>query len=514
MCADMTRTGPGKERLPPLTATVSRDKIHKCSRVRTRRVSLEGGKHRCAANHSEALLSSDPRTEVGSSSDGPKQTSQPSGEPVVAKEQRTSILKKGNSFCNGTTWKASVNPHISSSAFQLPSTLIAPALSKVALSNKQRREILYEDMNRPDLFNGVWPIDQEAGLARCVNVIFENMNKSNDTRGLSYGHLRWTLFNLHRGAECSLLYERLKASLHFGCLSWPKHLPDESLKSDIGIRQEFIGLWSANYSLDMLSAAAEVVVGRETLVDLPFPKSKHQTDNAGTQKVCKKGLEAFLDLYLLRNEDVPDAERSSPAWCWRYTMLRSMMVIYILDKAKQMNIIATNLYQSSSTIKSSLLFLRKLTASIHPSVGDIYRLLRPLGYHVHHIQYPLSEFSYSIENLAIDFRDGVRLARLVELLLYSLGSREYATRTMPTIVLEAGQSWFLSQHLNFPCAAKAQKIGNVQVALGALRASDGVDQIAGDLKAEDIVDGHREKTLTLLWALLGPAGLKTLQIPM
>ena len=514
MCADIIESGLGKEIVHPLTAAVSCDKIHECSRVRTRKFSLKGGKTRCAANRSEALLSSDLRSEVGSGSDGSKEVPQPSGEPVVAEGQQNSILKKRTLLCNGTTWEASVNPHIGSSVFQLPSKLISPASSKVALSNKQRREISYEDMKRPVSLEGVWPIDQEARLSRCVNGIFENICKDDDSRELNYGHLRLKLFNLHRRAECSLLYERLKASLQFGCLSRPKHLSNESLKSDIGIRQEFVGLWAASYSLDVLSAAAEVVVGRENLVDLPFPKSKRQSDDAGTQNVCKKGLEAFLDQYLIRNEDVPDAERSSPGWCWRYTMLRSMMVIYILDKAKQMNIIATNLYQSSSTIKSSLLFLRKLTASIHPTAGDIYRLLRPLGYHIHHIQHPLSEFSCSVENLAIDFRDGMRLARLVEMLLCSLGSPDYVTRTMPTIVLEAGQSCFLSQHLKFPCTVRAQKIGNVQVALDALRAVDGVDQIVGDLKAEDIVDGHRERTMTLLWALLGPAGFKTLQIPM
>ena len=509
MCADITRSGPGKKILHPLTAPMSCDKIHRCSQVRAGKVSLKGGKPRCATNRSEALLSSDPRSEVGSSSDRPKEAPQPSGEPAVAEGQQISILKERDYFCNGNTSDASVNAHIGSSVFQLPIPLISPAPSKVALSDKQSRKLSYEDMKRPDSLNGVLPIDQEAGLARCVNRIFENMYKDDDTSELGYGHLRWTLFNLHRRAECSLLYERLKASLQFGCLSRPKHLPNESLKSDIGIRQEFIGLWVANYSLGLLSAAVEVVVGHKTLVDLPFPQSKRQSDDACTQNVCKKGLEAFLDQYLIRNEDVPDTERSSPGWCWRYTMLRSMMVIYILDKAKQMNIVATNLYQSSSTVKSSLLFLRKLTASIHPTVGDIYRLLRPLGYHIQHIQHPLSEFSYGVENLAIDFRDGVRLSRLVEHLLCSLGPPNYATRTMPTIVLEAGQSCFLSQHLIFPCAVRAQKIGNVQVALDALRALDGVDQIVGDLKAEDIVDGHRERTMTLLRALLGFSGFKS-----
>ena len=306
------RSGPGKKFLPPLTAGVSCDKSDRCSRVRARKVSLKGGKPRCVANRSEALLSSDPRSEVDSSSDGPKEAPQPSGEPVVAEGQLNSILKERNCLCSGTTWEASVNPNMGSSVLQPPATLISPTPSKVVLSEKQRRELLYEDMKRPDSLHGVWPIDQEAGLARCINGIFENVYKDNDTKRLSYGHLRWTLFNLHRRAECSLIYERLNASLQFGCLSRPKHLPDEFLKSDIGKRQKFIGLWAASYSLDVLSAAAEVVVGRETLVDLPFSKSKRQSDDAGTQNVCKKGLEAFLDQYLIRNEDVPDAERSSP----------------------------------------------------------------------------------------------------------------------------------------------------------------------------------------------------------
>ena len=282
MCADITRSGPGKEVLHPLTAAVSCDKIHKCSRIRTRRVSFKGGKPRRAANRSEALLSLEPRSEVGSIRDGPKEAPQPSGEPGVAEGQQNSILKERIILCNSKAWEASVNPHIDSSVFQLPSTLLSPAPSKAALSNKQRREISYKDMKRPDSLNDVWPVDQEASLARCVNGIFEKMYKYDDTRESSYGHLRWTLIVLYRRAECSLLYERLKASLKFGSLSRPKHLPDESLKSDIGKSQGFIDLWAANYSLDVLSAAAEVVVGRESLVDLPFTKSKRQSDGART----------------------------------------------------------------------------------------------------------------------------------------------------------------------------------------------------------------------------------------
>lgn len=39
-------------------------------------------------------------------------------------------------------------------------------------------------------------------------------------------------------------------------------------------------------------------------------------------------------------------------------------------------------------------------------------------YNVCHVQIPLREYDYKINNVATDLRDGVRLTRLVELLLY------------------------------------------------------------------------------------------------
>lgn len=521
MCADIAGNGPGKENLLPLTAAMSRDKIQKGSQIRARRVSLFEGASRCAAYRSDALPFSDPSqaareqsqstAEVGFSNDQPKKATRPFRKLEIVKEQRKSTINKRNILHYGTTWKASADPHINNSASQPPPTLIASVLPKVASSTEQKYPIMHEDVERPKILEDTWLTDQEAILAQCVNGLFETINNRDH---MSHGHQRRTLLKLYQGVECSLLHGRLKASLLYGCLGRPKDsFNASSLKSDVGICRSFISLWARNYSLDMLSAAAEVVVGREALVDSRCPKSAH------TQKNCKKSLEAFLDSYLLRNEDAPDAEQSSPAWCWRRTMLRSMMVIYLLDKAKQMNIISTNLYQASSTIKSSLAFLRELIALIHPSAGNICRLLKSLDYHVHHTQYPLSEFSYNIENLATDLRDGVRLTRLVELLLYPLGSRttleEKVTIAMPkgevlTTMLEEGQSLVLSQHLKYPCTARAQRIYNVHIALGALRAVHEVGQIAEDLSAEEIVDGHREKTLTLLWALLGNYGLDSL----
>lgn len=47
--------------------------------------------------------------------------------------------------------------------------------------------------------------------------------------------------------------------------------------------------------------------------------------------------------------------------------------------------------------------------------GDIIRHLLFMGYSVLHIQAPLDEYDFTVNNLAVDLRDGVRLCRLVDL---------------------------------------------------------------------------------------------------
>lgn len=140
------------------------------------------------------------------------------------------------------------------------------------------------------------------------------------------------------------------------------------------------------------------------------------------------------------------------------------------------------------------------------------RSLSRLEYHLYHYQSPLSEYQYKIENLATDLRDGIKLVRLAEILLYPPESLtqldDSITVALPTgevltTMIEKKQSWVLSQHLKVPCIARTQKLYNVQIALSALRGVSGMGRIVDGLKAEDIVDGHRERTVTLLWGLVG-----------
>lgn len=95
-------------------------------------------------------------------------------------------------------------------------------------------------------------------------------------------------------------------------------------------------------------------------------------------------------------------------------------------------------------------------------------------------QYPLDRFHYRIANMATDFRDGVRLTKLIELL--------------------SGNDCF-TRLLHWPVKDGAQRIYNLNIALNAA-GSEGVQLTTDDggiVQAKDIEMGNRDKTLNLLW---------------
>lgn len=112
-----------------------------------------------------------------------------------------------------------------------------------------------------------------------------------------------------------------------------------------------------------------------------------------------------------------------------------------------------------------------------------------------YVQHSLEEYSYTVENIAVDMRDGVRLVRLAELLLY------------PTEAQTSKQTgaWPLSKELRFPATSRAHKLKNVAIALEALEDAGGNEN---QVKPEDIVDGYREGTIGLLWGIVGRWGLE------
>lgn len=408
--------------------------------------------------------------------------------------------------------------------------------------HREKYPVLTEDLVRPELYEDHWLANQEVAITQLLNSMFDSTSAHPNSEQSS-DDLRKDLLALYQEPSIPSLHKRMQASLQFGALSIPKDLLAQTLrlKDDVGMRKKFLNLWVKTYDLAALRAAAETVVGRRITVPCRLSSGSTSSDDGSRQfRAERRAIEAFLDTFLIRNEDAVRAKSGggsiasiargelqgedfgSQGWSWRRTFLRSMMLVLLLDQSKAADILPGCLFQTSSPYKSSVDVLHHLANMLLPSAGDITRPLHHLNYKVEHVQYPLQEYTYHIENMAIDLRDGVILTRLVELLLFPSSTTakqgNTVTVTMPTgeqLTSTNGVSdkdcWALSQHLKFPSISRTHKLYNVQVALSALSGVRGLPlQAVGGIKAEDIVDGHREKTLSLLWALVGKCGLSTL----
>jgi abnormal spindle-like microcephaly-associated protein len=408
--------------------------------------------------------------------------------------------------------------------------------------SREKYPVLPEDLARPELYEDHWLTYQEVAITQLLNSLFKSSNTELESEQTPED-MRKKMLSLYHDPSIPLLHKRLQASLQYGALSIPKDLLAQTLrlKDDVGMRKKFLNLWVKTYDLAALRAAAETIVGRQITVPCRLSSGSTSSDDGSRQfRSERRAIEAFLDAFFIRNEDAVRVKSGhgsiasiargdhgddfgSQGWSWRRTALRSLMLVLLLDKAKTADIITGCLFQTSSPHKTSVDVLHYLANMLLPSVGDITRPLNHLNYKVGCMQYPLQEYTYQIENIAIDLRDGVIITRLVELLLYSPSTLlsqgdQTVTITMPTgdiltstFDIEQKESWVLSQHLKFPSIGRAQKLYNVQIALSALTGVRGIPvQVVGGVKAEDVVDGHREKTLSLLWSLVGKCGLGTL----
>ena len=95
------------------------------------------------------------------------------------------------------------------------------------------------------------------------------------------------------------------------------------------------------------------------------------------------------------------------------------------------------------------------------------------------VQYPLESFSYEITNIATDLRDGVRLTKILEILM----KRDD-----------------LSSQLRYPANSPALRMHNLTIFLSELRAT--VPELSDTISVSDIEMGNREKTLDVVWALI------------
>jgi len=514
---DIAGIGAGKENVPP--GTTARIEVEKAgSKAKTSsvpsltadsRTSLRTGPHdpNGALTNNEQVIS---RRSASSAEALKPRRSYSSRKTINIGNPADSIMKKRNSLYYGPQATASAQPRVQMIPATLPLKIMPLVKGAGRVEGNSRCAIIPEDITRIEMFHDTWLDDQQCAIQQLVNDLFDAAHRKSSIACSAHQNSRQRLLRLYQSSDSSSLYRRLQASLLHGALNRPNSSAENtSLRKDVGLHQRFLAIWTNSYDLDALHTAVEVVTGREGPFSLPDGgKGKR---SANVVKTRKRKMNNFMEMYLLNNED--DSHQPIQGWCWRRTVLRSLMIVFLLDRAKEMNLIQGNLFQLSSSFKSSRSILGGLSRLLLPSIGDIHKLLSHLDYHVHHVQFNLSGHQYKINNVATDLRDGVKFARLTEILLCHPDSllqptQPDITSSVPTgevlaMRLEAGQSWVLSQHLKFPCITRAHRMYNVELTLSALRGVQGAGWIVGGLRPEHIVDGHRERTLTLLWGLVG-----------
>ncbi|KAG8630075.1 hypothetical protein KVT40_001694 [Elsinoe batatas] len=344
--------------------------------------------------------------------------------------------------------------------------------------------VLEEDLQHPELFEDSSLAHQEAALTQVINTILDKDDRD-PNRTTNGADIRTTYLNLYQQPEIIELHQALSLSVESGALSLPKHTDVPHLYEDLGLRHRFISLWLNTYNLECLRSAFEVITAR-----LCVPDSANGGSLRANSRDLRKALRQFLTNTLLKDtQHDPGSTCSNPARTqWQRTWLRGLSLIHLLDLGHTCRQIPGCLFNKTSSIKSSPDMLKAVSAQVCPSI-NVPRTLGYLGYTLDHIQTPLSEYNYHITNLAVDMRDGARLARLLDLVT--------DTKILPD--------------LHYPAPTRMQKMHNVSLALEMLQRSRNMIHTAvSTVNEADIVDGHRQKTVSLLWAVIGRWGLQCL----
>lgn len=452
------------------------------------------------------------RNSSKTSAERPKRVAWNAGPRAVVKQEKS--MKR--------LWDPEVRPqneHKSSQPLPtiVPSRFVQPSLQK-PIPYIPHAPII-DHIEHPELYEEDWLCHQEIAITQLLNSIL-SCAQGNDDQDSSRSKMRSRLLQAYNGQDVRMIYSRVQAAAQYGSLS-PTHeaiFQIQNLVNDVGRRKLFLNFWIDNYEAEMLRNALEVVSGRQ----LDAYKQRRSSGNSPTKNLKRSQLANFIEAYILRHEDshFKAAGSGTSNDIGGKTILKSLMLLKALDMSKDDGDRSSKclLFRRAASFKSSLVAAQILMQMLNPAVGDSIRVLRQLGYVVSHQQEPMDELSCQIDNIAVDLRDGICLTRLVECLLYKSNTLRWGGTAQPeneTITFTDGhilslsgqEDHPLSQHLKVPCLSRATKMWNVQIALGALRNVKHIENLIEDILPEDIVDGYREKTIKLLWTIVGRCGL-------
>ncbi|WOK91863.1 abnormal spindle-like microcephaly-associated protein [Canna indica] len=171
---------------------------------------------------------------------------------------------------------------------------------------------------------------------------------------------------------------------------------------------------------------------------------------------------------------------------------RFLLLVISLDKAKCECTLPTKygidgvdggsplLFCHHSHIKSSQQVISEFLSDVMHGEGNLLAHLLTLGFKVNHRQVAISEYDFNVKNLFGDVQDGIRLSRVIQLLEHDAS---------------------ILSKLMAPPDTRKKKLHNCTNAMKYLKQA-GVslcDAEGTQILSEDIVNGDKELTLSILW---------------
>ncbi|KAF8774632.1 Abnormal spindle-like microcephaly-associated [Argiope bruennichi] len=222
--------------------------------------------------------------------------------------------------------------------------------------------------------------------------------------------LRKAACNLYQSEELSTVIKKIEQAVDSKKILIRK---DRALHADLGIKKDLLEML-LSYNPLWLRIGLETIYG---------------------EMICLQsnsdilGLSRFIIKKFLSNPDINAKFAYSSVINYykpgyedclkRFILKKFLLLVYFLDVAKRIRLINHNpcLFCKHAKYKNSRSLLLTFSREYLSGEGDLTKHLRYLGCVVQHEQVPLEEFDYAVRNIAVDLRCGLRLGRVVEILL-------------------------------------------------------------------------------------------------
>lgn len=277
-------------------------------------------------------------------------------------------------------------------------------------------------------------------------------------------------FQIFEAPATKTLLEKLQEEVSSGRL---RIRSDRLLYADVGVRQNIVNLIMC-YDQEYLHLAVSVLFAPEKID--PQKMGKFFAANLLFDRSIAKRYESIA----VKGHYRPGFKEELD----KFTLFKFLSLVWLVEQFKSAQLLGTRLFQVDSIIKNNKDVVIQFCKDYMAGEGDVLRHLGLIGYRLKFEQSYMDEFDYGVSNIAVDLRDGVRIARVADILKAKQGITSVSA---------------VSQ-LRVPAVSRLQKIHNLEVSLRSL--SQDLHIPIAEVTAKDLADGSRSKTLLLLWKIV------------